>query len=68
MQHFFDHHSFHISLSSGKICCIHIAKRRLTELLFNLKSITIEDFYVGNTLSGRLCLFKKSRELEILKK
>ena len=57
MQHFFDHHSFHISFSCGKFCSIYIAKSTLTEPLFNLESVTIKYFYVGDTLSGRCCLF-----------
>ena len=44
-------------VQDGFLYDVHIAKSTLTEPLFNLKSVTIEDFYVGDTLSGRLCLF-----------
>ena len=60
MQHFFDHHSFHISHSSDKFCSIHIAKSTLTKPLFNLNSVTIETF-MWAILSAEDCAFFKNR-------
>ena len=50
-------------LQWGDICLssifydVHMTKNTLTELLFNLQSITIKDFYVRDTFRRRMLLF-----------